>query len=55
MCTPRQCHLPSGEISFQGLGGYINAAFCIWSAISSSSLKGKVPLRLEQKVNVGEG
>ena len=40
------CVLPSGEICFQGLGGYMKAALWIWSLISSSSLKGKVPLRL---------
>lgn len=38
--------LPSVEISFQGIGGYMKAAFWIWSLMSSSSLKGKVPLRL---------
>lgn len=38
--------LPSAEMSFQGAGGYMKAAFWIWSFMSSSSLKGKVPLRL---------
>ncbi|TNN45685.1 hypothetical protein EYF80_044114 [Liparis tanakae] len=38
--------LPSLEICFQGLGGYMKAALWIWSLISSSSLKGNVPLRL---------
>lgn len=38
--------LPSREISFHGLGGYMKAAFWIWSCMSSSSLNGKVPLRL---------
>ncbi len=37
---------PSGEICFHGLGGYMKAALWIWSLMSSSSLKGKVPLRL---------
>ena len=32
-------------ISFQGWGGYMKAAFCICSLMSSSSLKGKVPER----------
>ncbi len=41
-------NIPSGEISFQGVGGYINAAFWIWSEISSSSLNGNVPLRLQE-------
>ena len=36
--------LPSEEISFHGLGGYMKAAFWIWSLMSSSSLKGKVPV-----------
>ena len=36
------------DISFHGLGGYIKAAFFIWSAISSSSLNGKVPLTLNE-------
>ena len=39
--------IPSFDISCHGSGGYINAAFLIWSAISSSSLKGNVPLRLQ--------
>ena len=38
--------LPSADTSAHGLGGYIKAAFLIWSAISSSSLNGNVPLRL---------
>lgn len=36
--------LPSLEICFQGLGGYMKAALWIWSLISSSSLNGNVPL-----------
>ena len=36
------------DISFHGLGGYIKAASFIWSAISSSSLNGKVPLTLNE-------
>lgn len=38
--------LPSLEICFQGLGGYMKAALWIWSLMSSSSLNGNVPLRL---------
>ncbi len=38
--------VPSGENCFHGLGGYMKAALWIWSLMSSSSLKGKVPLRL---------
>lgn len=38
--------LPSWDTFFQGWGGYMKAAFWIWSLISSSSLKGNVPLRL---------
>ena len=41
--------LPSADTSAHGLGGYIKAAFLIWSAISSSSLNGNVPLRLFEK------
>ena len=39
-------HLPSLVTVSQGSGGNMKAALWIWSAISSSSLKGKVPLRL---------
>lgn len=39
-------YIPSCETFFQGWGGYIKAAFWIWSLMSSSSLKGNVPLRL---------
>ena len=38
--------IPSFETVSQGSGGNMNAAFWIWSAISSSSLNGNVPLRL---------
>ncbi len=44
-------YIPCCEISFQGLGGYMKAAFWIWSAISSSSLNGNVPLRLKTPTN----
>ena len=37
---------PSLDKVFHGLGGYMNEAFVICSTISSSSLKGKVPLKL---------
>lgn len=37
---------PSLVIVSHGSGGNMKAALCIWSAISSSSLNGKVPLRL---------
>ena len=37
---------PSLVTVSQGSGGNMKAALWIWSAISSSSLKGKVPLRL---------
>ena len=46
--------VPSCEMKDQGSGGNMNAALWIWSTISSSSLKGKVPLKLnpsEGKVN----
>lgn len=39
----------SCEISAHGLGGYMKAAFLIWSEMSSSSLNGKVPLTLKKK------
>lgn len=42
---------PSWETFFQGWGGYMKAAFWIWSLISSSSLNGKVPLRLQRKTH----
>ena len=38
---------PSLEISFHGFVGNMNAAFWIWSTMSSSSLNGNVPLRLQ--------
>lgn len=38
--------LPADDISFQGFGGYMKAAFWICSLISSSSLNGNVPLKL---------
>ncbi len=40
---------PSDEAVAQGSGGNMNAALWIWSAISSSSLKGNVPLRLQAR------
>ena len=44
--THNHKHTPSLEMLAQGSGGYMNAAFCIWSVISSSSLNGNVPLKL---------
>lgn len=39
-------NIPSEVTFFHGFGGYMKAAFWIWSWMSSSSLNGNVPLRL---------
>ena len=42
-------YVPSAEMVAHGSGGYMKAALWIWSDISSSSLKGKVPDKLKQQ------